>query len=369
MANLPLSSLATTDTFRTWFQLTDNIVSLLNTSVVGANVVVYGVFTIGANSNTSFSVSNNFLSNSSGILFTGNTTIAANLSITSNANAVIISANNLTISPLNGTLFGSNVVVNASASFLGPVTANASFSVNGATSVTGTLTLVGNLAQSNGGLSIQQLSFLGNNSVCANTLNNPEYDNFNPTGLSGCQILNLTPNINTVITGLQQPPNITGNGAQVLYIQNLSTTFTITIPSANTNSSVGNRFKLPTDETFILYPGQAMFVIWSFTNQEWRPFSGIPPVGPQTFANTTINGTLLVTGNVTFQSNVSAANVTSNGTITANNLIVLTSASLTNTTISGNTSLGANTTYSAKLQYSGASARLVIPVGTNLWAV
>ena len=365
---LPLTLLATTDTFRAWFQLTDNIVSLLNSSVVGDNVVAYGVFTIGANSNTSFSVANNFTVNASAVGFkNANVSVSSNVAVTSNANVFNMAANNFIVQPLQGTIFNSNVTVNAAATFLSPISTNSSVTVNGATALTGTLTVNGAANFTGGSFALRQLTFLSNESVAANTLNNPQYNDFNPTGIANCQVLNLTPNIDAVVTGIIAPTTVAANGAQLLYVQNLSGTYKVTLVSANTSSSANNRIKTPGDLPFEILPGAAATLIWTWTNKEWRTLSSATAVGPQTFANTTINGTLTVTGN-TVLANTYLTNLNANGTSTFYDLAATHTASLANTNISGNTSLGANTTYSSVFKYNGAGARLVVPVGTGLWA-
>jgi hypothetical protein len=364
----PLTLIATTDTFRTWFQLTDNIVSLLNTSALVDNVVAFGVFTIGANANTSLAVSNGFFVNTSLILTKTPATLAANVTISANANVFNIASNNVIIQPLQGTTFNSNVVVNSTASFLGPITANSSLSVNGAFSLTGTSTHNGAATFSGGGTAVQQLTFVGNASVVANTMNNPQYNDFNPTGLSGGMILNLTPGIDTVVTGITAPTTVTANGAQVLYLQNLSSTFKITLVSANTSSGANNRFKLPGDLPFDILPGSAATLIWSWSNKEWRTLSTAALVGPQTFANVTVNGTLTVVSTTTLQANCTVPNITVAGGITTNGLSGTGTTNLNILNVAGNTAFGALTTYSSTVKYSGSSARFVIPVGANLWA-
>src|SRR4051812_39848664 len=167
---LPLTLLATSDTFRAWLQITNNIAGLLNANVVAANTVAKGVFTIAADPATSLAVSNTFFVNTTLILTSANTTLAANVTVSANANVFNIAANNLIIQPVNGTTFNSNVVVNSVTSFLGTITANAAVTVNGAVSITGATTVNGAIVFSGGGVALRQLTFTGTGSVAANTL-------------------------------------------------------------------------------------------------------------------------------------------------------------------------------------------------------
>lgn len=301
--SLPFSILATTDTFRTWFNLTNNVVSILNGSTVADNTTAYGVFTIGANANTSLSVAGLLTVNSTLILTKGNTTLAANVSVSSNANVFNLAAGTFLIQPLNGTIVNSALTINATTLVLSPLTTNAAVTVNGTLTLTGAGNLVGNIT-STGVIQTWQVAYAGANAIVAANLANPEYDDYAPTGVDGAQLLNLTPGIDTVITGIQAPTTLGTTGARILYIQNLSTSFKITLPSANTSSSANNRFKTNGDNSIIVLPGTALGVIWTTGNKEWRPLIGnITTPDLSLTGNLSVGGTLTVTGVSTFNSN------------------------------------------------------------------
>jgi hypothetical protein len=105
---LPLTQLATTDTFRKWFQLTNNLVSLLNASVVADNTIANGVFTISTNS--SFNVANVFTVNSSLSFHNSNTTFAANVVVSSNAAIFNMSAAKFIMASPNGTFVNNSLL-------------------------------------------------------------------------------------------------------------------------------------------------------------------------------------------------------------------------------------------------------------------
>jgi hypothetical protein len=443
---LPLTPISTTSTFRQWFNLTNNVVSILNASVVADNVTAFGVFTIGANSNTSLAVTNNFFVNTTAISFRANTTLNSNVVIASTANLFNISANIVLLQPAQGTIVNTLLTMNANAVFLQPIT------VNSTMNVAGNLVVGGNLTIANGEIIIgpinaRQIEFTQAGAVIVPTIiNSPEVDDYNPTGLENCTVLNLQTNIDTVVTGLNQPTGFV-SGARTLYVQNIGATGKITLASGNTSSQSNNRFKTPNDAPLDLLPGGAVVLIWTSSNQNWRVAGGGPASTTQSIAvvgNGSIGGNLTVTGLSNLNGNVQFGNValwvdvlnkrvgvgtssltsgidfqvagntqlntttvtgptTLQGVITstsntslANATLILNTASLSatfgntfaanstnqsfvrnlkantltsdGTTSLANTSISGNTAITAKVIISGASGRLVIPVGTNLWA-
>lgn len=306
---MSIALLNTTDTFRTWFNKTNEIVGQLNAGVVSAGATVYGAFTLGAAANTSLLVSNNFLVNSSLILATGNTTLAANVLISSNALVMTIAANTLVLQPAGGTLVNTPLTVNANA-ILASVTANGTWALTGDETITGNVTITGGLT-ANGVLNARQVLFNTANAMLAPAaLSNPQYDDYNPAGLTEAQILNLTPNIDTAITGIAAPSNVT-TGGRVLYLQNVSGTYKITLPSANTSSGVNNRFKMPNDAPVEILPGGLVVLLYTTAVHQWRVISASAASGQGFNAgNTAITGWLTVSstaalaGNTTVGGNV-----------------------------------------------------------------
>lgn len=368
----PLSSLSTTSTFRQWYEGHNAIVTLLNNNALVDNTAAYGVFVIAPAANTSLSVSNTFLVNTSLILARANTTLAANVAVTANANVFTIAAGTLIIQPVNGTTVNSALTVNAVTDFRANVAANASLTVANTLVVTGNTTVNTDAQFNAGAINARQMLYVQTGSMAANTLADPSYNDFAPTGLANCQILNLTPNIDATLTGLSAPS--IAAGARVLYVQNLSSTYKITLKSANTSSAANNRFKTPNDADFDIQPGAAATLIWTFTNKEWRILSGSMGGGATTLGNTTINGTLTVSGNstfnanATFSSNVAVSRLTASVQLTTANLTVSHTATIANAVVSGNSSFSANVSMTQVMRMSGASARFILPVGTNMYA-
>jgi len=288
---MPITDLLQTQTFRDWFNKTNEIIDALNSSVLGDGVVANGAFTV----NGSLLVVNTFFANSTLVDLRGNTTITANVVVTANSNSWNFAGGSLLLQPVNGTSVNSPMSFTSAApvTFLGSVTANANIQVTADYTQTGNALFNGTLTSNGGSLIVQQVLFASQNATVAAALTNPEYDDFAPGGIDGCSLLNLTPSIDAVITGIQAPSNF-ATGSRVLYIQNLSTTFQITLASANTNSGVNNRFKFPNDQASIIAPGGAIPIIWSSVNKQWRALA--PSVSQ--IANLTVTGTANLSGNV-----------------------------------------------------------------------
>lgn len=446
---MPITPVATTDTFRTWLQATNTVIDFLNTKVVADAIVAYGVFTIGANANTSLAVSNNFFVNTSLILVKANTTLAANVVVTSNANVFNMAAGSFIIQPINGTVVNSAITVNSTALFLGAITTNAAVTVNGAFTVNGAS--ITNAITANGLILARQTAYTGANSVLAPAnLTDPQYNDYGPAGLSDAQVLNLTPALDVVLTGIQAPTTVGVTGARILYVQNLATGFKLTFVNANTSSAANNRFATPQGLSVDVPPGGAVTMIWTTTNRQWRVL--VPNILPNDLSltgNLVVGGTLTVTNTAIFNSNSDFAsntffidnankrvgvrtnaptvafhvatgnalfqNVVAAGIVTlsanlvssansylSNNALTLTAPDLNavfgntinvnsssqsyvrsllttslssngtstfgNVSMSGNVSASANVSLTAVTKVSGASGRLVIPVGTGLWA-
>ena len=130
---LPISTLATTNTFRDWLTRTNTIIDLINSGslLVGtaANGAPMGAFTIGNTVDTTSSLSvagDKFFANATGMYLTGISTFGANLTVNSSAsNTVIASAQTYLISART-LISGANLVVNAAATFNGSVTLSSS---------------------------------------------------------------------------------------------------------------------------------------------------------------------------------------------------------------------------------------------------
>lgn len=389
---MSISAIVTTNTFRDWFNKTNEIINALNSGTLVDGVVANGSFTV----NGSILVVNTFSANSTLVWARGNTKFSANVTATANCNVWNFACGTLLIQPEDGTFVNTDITVNAFATFLFDTTFGANVFITADQSeLTGNLLLTGTMT-ANGPLLAQHIAYAAPGAlVVPANLTNPQYDDYQPTSGDVAQVWNLTPTIDTVLTGLAAPTEF-ATGSRVLYIQNLSATYKISLASANTSSQVNNRFKTPGDAITDINPGGIVELVYSTTNHQWRVISS----GSTVFAsmnvtgNTVMTGTLNVAGNTTFTGqfvNISGTlQVTGNSQLgntnvtgwlnVSSSLTVAGNSQLTgncthtgavvvngNTTLNANTTLAANTSVTAKITLSGAG-RLVIPVGSNLWA-
>lgn len=373
---MAITHIFTTDTFRIWFNKTNEIIDRLNTAVLGDGIIANGNFTV----NGSFRVIDTFLANSSEVLLSGNTVITANLTV-SGTGLVNFAPANVVFNPLNGTLFNTDISVNAFATFLLSVAINADMTVNGNFTVTNGNSIFNGALTANGPFVVQEILYGATGAmVTSAALTNPQYDDFGPTGLDTASIFNLSPSIDTIITGIQAPSNLT-DGGRVLYLNNISGAQKVTLSASNTASGLYNRFKLPGNQNYDVLPGTSVALLYNTNTKEWRPlgsagttFNSLTVNGNTVLGNTDINGwanlhsTLQVAGLATLTGNASFAG------------FINVASSLQ---VGGNTAFSANVAASANANFTGANtaistlnimgtanchSRLIIPVGTNLWA-
>jgi len=291
---MPITALQQTDTFRTWYNRTNEIIDQLNTKVLSDNATVNGVFTIGTGS---LSVANLFSVNTTSIVLKGTTVLSSNVTINSSANIVNIAAGSLLINA--NTVVNNPLTVNAALAITGNTNAVGSLTRTGDESITGNVAVTGGVSVANGALTIRNVTFGSPSSTLSPApLTNPSYNDYNPAGLTECQLLALTPNIDTVITGIQAPSIV---GSRMLFIQNMSGTYKITFPSGNTASAASNRFKTPSDNPIDLPPGALMVALWSSTASQWRLLNPSVSLFNSTLTgNTVIAGPLTVNSGATF---------------------------------------------------------------------
>jgi carbonic anhydrase/acetyltransferase-like protein (isoleucine patch superfamily) len=345
---MPITSILTTNTFRDWFNKTNEIINKLNTGVVTDGAVANGTYSV----NGSFSVVSTFVANTSVVLHTGNTTFAANAVATANCNSWNFACGTLLIQPINGTTVNSAITINALSTFLQTITASANVAITGDVTQVGNAFFSGTFTSNSGPMIVRQVLFASANAIATPAaLTNPQYDDFAPAGGDIAAVWALTPNIDTVVTGIAAPAF--SAGARVLYIQNQSTTFKITLASANTSSQVNNRFKTQGDSTFEIPPNGSAELVYNTANHQWRPTASYQTTftAAAISGNVSIGGTLAVTGNTTLSANASITG----------QLAVSNTAALGNTTITG----WANVT--STLQVGGAATLGAnVAVGGNL---
>ena len=382
---MSITHIFTTDTFRIWFNKTNEIIDALNGTTLIDGQVANGNFT----ANGSLRVIDTFKANSSEVLLSGNTVITANVLVTSNADIVNLAPMQVVLNPVNGTLFNTDATMNAFMTFLFDVAANANVTLTNADLqvLSGNTLLNGPATINNGPLIVRQVLMDSSNAqINVAPLTNPQYDDFGPAGLDEASICDVTPSINTTFTGIQAPSALS-HGGRVLYLQNLSTTKKVTLADSNTSSGSFNRFKLPGGQDLDVLPGSTIALLYSTDTHQWRPlgsagttFNSLTVNGNTALGNTTISGwtnclsTIQVAGLATLTGNASLggfANVAGSLQVAGN------------TALNANVAVSGISTFTANAAFSGANtgivtlnvtgtancqSRLIIPVGTNLWA-
>lgn len=307
---MSIPNLLDTDTFRTWANLTNQLITALNANVLFTGATTNGAFTV----NGSLQVVNTFLANSSAVRISGNTTFNANALITS-CNVWHFTCDTLLLEPLSGT------TVNSVITFLANVYANAAVSISADVTQSGNLSITGTETLSGPLITRQVLFGAANAQLTPATINAPQLDDYSPAGLTECQVVNLNTNIDTVITGIAAPTNV-ASGARILYLQNISSGFKITLASANNSSLTNNQFKLPNNVNLDVPAGTAIALLYSTTNHQWRPlWSGVQTItslivsGNSALGNTTISGwanllsTMQVAGNAAISGTLAVTGV------------------------------------------------------------
>ena len=359
---MPLPLLVTTHTFRDWFESHNDIIGVLNSTALVDGVVSNGAFTV----NGSLLVVNTFSANTTAVWARGNTTFSANVAVTANCNVWNFICGTLLLQPTNGTFVNTAITVNAFATFLRATTFGANVSITAAQSdLTGNLLLTGTTT-ANGTLLAQHIAYAAPGALVAPAnLTNPQYNDYQPTGGDVAQIWNLTPAIDTVLTGLAAPTGFV-TGSRVLYIQNLSATYKISFASANTDSQTANRFKTPLDAIIDIIPGGIAELVWSTTNQQWRVISSDSTtfLTMNVSGNAVVSGTLNVAGNTTFSGSwvnvVGKLQVTGNSQLGNTNVTGWLNVSSTLTvaglsTLTGNATLSGFANIAGKLVVAGLS--------------
>lgn len=292
---MAIANITESSTFRAWYLVTNEIINNLNTNVLMGGEDVYGHYKLRSAANTSFNVANNLFVNASVITLGANTTFGANVVANSSVRTFTIGANTLVIAPVSGTRIDTTCFANAN------VTVNATLSVNGTTSITGALTIDGNPTitgnvTANGTLGTRQLVYTAGGAVVANTVAGGTYHNWAPDGIANCSILNITPAANIVLSGIAAPTNLGASGARILYVQNLSGTYSINLHSANASSDAANRFKTPGDANVVITPGSALPLIYVAGVNQWRLLAAPSTSGSS--GNVSFDADVTVTGNL-----------------------------------------------------------------------
>lgn len=291
---LPITTIATTDTFRTWLARTNTIIDLINSGSIlisaAANGGAFGVFTLGNTSDTTSSLTiagGKFFANATGVYLTGTSVFGANLTVNSSASNTVISSTQTYLLSNATRISGANLVVNATATFNGSVTLTSS----------SPLTVSANAL------------FGANVTISAN--------------------VSLSSGLNANGGFGSAGQFLTSNGAGVYWS-------TLTVVDANSSTS-------------------------GLVNTSAQTLAGA-----KTFTGAMVlSSTLSVTGAANLLSTLGitgAANLLS--TLGVTGATTLTGTLLTN----GVATVNANSTVNGSMKFTGTSARLVVPVGSNLWA-
>lgn len=316
---MPITPLNTTDTFRTWYLRTNEIIAALTSGTLTAGVTADGVFTIGPTATNRLIVTNALNVSPSNVTvnaiatLNANTTFTANIAVTSAAALVNFAPTSFIIQASGSTLIDSPTTVNGTAAFTKAVTVNGVFTLANTAAVSGNATFGGDITANTGALITRQLLFKATGAIAANTVSAAVINDFAPTGLANATILAITPTGATTLTGLLAPTNVTPGG-RMLFIQNLSETYTITFKSANTSSVAANQFKTSNNEDVELKPGGLLAAVWSSQTgaNHWRLIS-TGGSAANLLVDATLSGTTNVAGAVgvnglaTFAANVAVA--------------------------------------------------------------
>ena len=172
MPTLPLTTLATTNTFRDWLTRTNNIIDILNSSVLastGVGGAPIGEFTIGSGVDTTSSLTiagGKFFANATGITLQGTSIFGANLTVNSTASNTVIGSGQTHLVSSRTVVNGVNLYSNATSTFNGAVvlTTTTPLTVGGIGTFSNLVNFTGNSIVVSGNTSIG-----GNTIITGNT--------------------------------------------------------------------------------------------------------------------------------------------------------------------------------------------------------
>ena len=172
MPTLPLTALTTTNTFRDWLTRTNNIIDILNSSVLASTEVggaPIGTFTIGSGVDTTSSLTiagGKFFANATGITLQGTSIFGANLTVNSTASNTVIGSGQTHLVSSRTVVNGVNLYSNATSTFNGAVvlTTTTPLTVGGIGTFSNLVNFTGNSIVVSGNTSIG-----GNTIITGNT--------------------------------------------------------------------------------------------------------------------------------------------------------------------------------------------------------
>ena len=271
---MPLvTTLATSDTFRSWLGRTNTVINLINSNTVVVGGEAIGAFTIGNTTDTTSSLTiagGKSVANLSGLFLTGNTTAGANVTVNSSSLLFTISSNATLLQSVGGTFVNASALtVNSTATVYGAIVGNSTLALAQTASFSQNVSVANNLVASNTVYS-RALLFSETGAVVSDTLSSSSYNNYTVSGLADAAVLHANPNVQDIsITGLTAPTNLS-TGAKVFYVQNLSATYKITLKDESASSTAANRFTNPGAADVDILPNSSIPLIYSTATARWR---------------------------------------------------------------------------------------------------
>ena len=294
-----ITNLLDTSTFGQWLANTNALITFINSNTVATGQEVFGHAALGNSSQMTGSLAINgntkwLVTNTAHIVGIP-ATFAANVSVNSTANIISFSPQaTITFAPGTSSIFNTLLRVNTTAQFVGNVSANAALTVVGAATFSNTVNA--SAFNTDGPLQTRQILFVpAAASISADLGTGTPQDNYAPAGFANAQILHVNTSIDATITGFAAPESVVG---RLLFLQNTGS-HKITLKS-NTGSSEVNRITTPGDADLDILPGGSLTLLYSSTTQRWRPIGGAGGGGAVSSGNTSITGTLAVSGNASF---------------------------------------------------------------------
>ena len=293
--------IADSDTFRSWLERTNNVISILNATTVRATINAVGAFAVSNTTDTTSSLTiyhqtgGTTLANSTGLFISGNTTFSGqNFTANASSNVFTVSSNTAVIESLGGTTINSTLVASKTLAVTGNTTLSGANLV-----VTGMATFSANVEVANTAHHLttsntvyaKSILFSETDAVVSTVMsapaNNDRHD-FSITGLADASVLRINPNTGTIeLTGILAPTNLTtlvsgGNGAKVLYLQNSGGTYKLTLKHADTGSDAENRFVGVTNADVVIPAGGAATLLYSVAEERWRILGQVEPHAQRT---------------------------------------------------------------------------------------
>ena len=279
--------IADSDTFRSWLERTNNVISILNATTVRATINAVGAFAVSNTTDTTSSLTiyhqtgGTTLANSTGLFISVNTTFSGqNFTANASSNVFTVSSNTAVLESLGGTTINSALVASKTLTVTGAITGSNTFALTGAATFSANVSVANNLTVSNT-VYAKAVLFSETDAVVATVMAAPAQNdrhNFSITGLADASVLRINPNtMNVELTGLVAPTNLTV-GAKVLYLQNTGGTYKITLKHADTDSTDVNRFVGVTTRDVIIPPnGGAVTLLYTTAEQRWRILGQVEP--------------------------------------------------------------------------------------------